>query len=141
MKPEDIVKNFEFKSWKREMKKSFPFIVNIRPMDSWERDLEDYDSVFFFEADISLEKLQEIYPHWTIWEWQRDRVNRNKGLQNLVYLSELFDSDGSPTPSEVMSEMFDMSSDFHWQLQRQQAVPDELKSPRTQMLQRFNVIE
>jgi len=67
MKPEDIVKNFEFKSWKREMKKSFPFIVNIRPMDSWERDLEDYDSVFFFEADISLEKHKEIYPHWTIW--------------------------------------------------------------------------
>lgn len=142
MTKEDIVKNFEFKAWKKAMKSKFPFVIDIIPLETWDTDVLEYDVTYFFKAILSNQKILEEHPEWIMWDWMKPLFERKGKVMDLIYLSELYHTDvENVNPGEVMEEFFEFSSKFHHDLGKQVAVPQELKSPRSMMIQRYDVVE
>lgn len=143
MTREEFEKSWEYRVYKKEMFKKFPFIVDFVFPDSWEKDWEEYEMCVFLDAIVSDSEIRELYPDWGIWNFQKNRFEENGGrMNNLVYLGELYFSGGGPEdlPSEVTNEIRESSTGIHWTLQRNSAVPDEMKLPRSIALSTFNIV-
>ena len=69
------------------------------------------------------------------------RLKKEGKINNLIYLSELYQSTEVPTPSEVQDEMGEVTEKIHRMIQKQATIPDEFKLKKQIAFSQFKVVE
>lgn len=141
MTREEFVNSLEYKIWLREIKKSFPFIVDATLPKSFEEDWIEYSATIFVELTISNSKFLDENPEFEIWFWQKDKFEKQgERMYNLIFLSEFYISpEDEDAAYKLGREIEDKSGDIHWMIQRQKGIPSEFKLPRAIGVTRYNI--
>jgi len=137
----EVENSLEMRVVFREMVKKYPFILDIKMTDDFEEDKIKYDWVYFSEITISNSKVMEQYPNWSVRPWMDGRLKKEGKINNLIYLSELYQSTEVPTPSEVQDEMGEVTEKIHRMIQKQATIPDEFKLKKQIAFSEFKVVE
>lgn len=137
----EVENSLEMRVVFREMVKKYPFILKIEMTDDFEEDEITYDWVYFSQITISNSKVMEQYPNWSVRTWMDNRLNKEGGIDNLIYLSELYQSTEVPTPSEVQDEMSGVTQKIHRMIQKQATIPKKFKLKKEITFSQFKVVE
>lgn len=137
----EVENSLEMRIVQREMVKKYPFILDIKMTDDFEKDEAFYEYVYFSKITISNSKILEQYPNWEIRSWMEGRLEEEGQIDNLIFLSELYLSLDNPTPSEVQKEMDEMTSKIHWMISKQVTIPDEFKLRKKIGISKYKVVE
>lgn len=137
----EVENSLEMRIVQREMVKKYPFILDIKMTDDFEKDETFYEYVYFSKITISNSKILEQYPNWEIRSWMEGRLEEEGQIDNLIFLSELYLSLDHPTPSEVQKEMDEMTSKIHWMVSKQVTIPDEFKLRKKIGISKYKVVE
>lgn len=137
----EVENSLEMRIVFREMVKKYPFILKIEMTDDFEEDEITYDWVYFSQITISNSKVMEQYPNWSVRSWMDNRLNKEGGIDNLIYLSELYQSTEVPSPSEVQDEMSGVTHKIHQMIQKQATIPDKFKLKKEIAFSSLKVVE
>lgn len=137
----EVENSLEMRVVFREMVKKYPFILKMEMTDDFEEDEITYDWVYFSQITISNSKVMEQYPNWSVRPWMDNRLKKEGKIDNLIYLSELYQSTEVPNPSEVQDEMSGVTQKIHRMIQKQATIPDKFKLKKEITFSRLKVLE
>lgn len=141
MTREEIKKNFEYRAWKKEIMDEFPIIKNIDLDTNLENDWENYDSVFFTEADLSLSKIQEMFPNWQLKSYVKYLMENEGEIFKVFTLHEVFDTDDDSTINNFEKGLDKVTWDFRQDLRKRKEIPKSMKLPKIPSISRFRLVE
>ena len=141
MTKEEIKRNFEYRAWKKEIMDEFPIINNIDLDTNLENDWDIYDSVFFTEAELSLSKIQEMFPNWQLKSYVKYLLENEGEIFKIFTLHEVFDTDDEVSIDNFEKGLSDNSFEFHRDLNKRTEVPKSMKLPKIPTISRFRLVE
>lgn len=141
MTKEEIKRNFEYRAWKKEIMDEFPIINNIDLHTNLENDWDIYDSVFFTEAELSLSKIQEMFPNWQLKSYVKYLLENEGEIFKIFTLHEVFDTDDEVSIDNFEKGLSDNSFEFHRDLNKRTEVPKSMKLPKIPTISRFRLVE
>lgn len=141
MTKEEIKRNFEYRAWKKEIMDEFPIINNIDLHTNLENDWDIYDSVFFTEAELSLSKIQEMFPNWQLKSYVKYLLENEGEIFKIFTLHEVFDTDDGVSIDNFEKGLSDISFEFHRDLNKRTEVPKSMKLPKIPTISRFRLVE
>ena len=141
MTKEEIKRNFEYRAWKKEIMDEFPIINNIDLHTNLENDWDIYDCVFFTEAELSLSKIQEMFPNWQLKSYVKYLLENEGEIFKIFTLHEVFDTDDEVSIDNFEKGLSDNSFEFHRDLNKRTEVPKSMKLPKIPTISRFRLVE
>jgi|688.fasta_scaffold524214_2 hypothetical protein len=141
MTKEEIKRNFEYRAWKKEIMVEFPIINNIDLDTNLENDWDNYDSVFFTEAELSLSKIQEMFPNWQLKSYVKYLLENEGEIFKIFTLHEVFDTDDEVSIDNFEKGLSDNTWEFHRDLNKRTEVPKSMKLPKIPTISRFRLVE
>lgn len=141
MTREEIKKNFEYRAWKKEIMDEFPIIKNINLDTNLENDWENYDSVFFTEADLSLSKIQEMFPNWQLKSYVKYLMENEGEIFKIFTLHEVFDTDDDSSINNFEKGLSENTWEFHRDLSKRTEVPPSMKLKKIPAITKFRLVE
>ena len=113
MTREELKNNFEFKLTEKEIKKKFPFVLEIKPSEDYEMDDSRFDYIYPIEITVDNSKLLEQFSDWSMWPFQEDLLNKTGALVG-TFMSEFYypNSGSNYNPYLVFRDMSDFTLEF-----------------------------
>jgi hypothetical protein len=106
-----------------------------------ENDWDNYDSVFFTEAELSLSKIQEMFPNWQLKSYVKYLLENEGEIFKIFTLHEVFDTDDEVSIDNFEKGLSDNTWEFHRDLNKRTEVPKSMKLPKIPTISRFRLVE